>query len=232
MNCETARSYLVEYLGEEIGREEGRQLRQHLLDCPSCRRELSALKSTCRAMKQGWPEEPIPQPISFKLESRRLSSSWKIGWLSELPSFLRWPLTVTASFCICLLALALTKTSFQFSHGQAALSFGGRTVISTGEMVSQSQPALNLEQVRLTIEQAMNQNQKMQEARWQQLLNQAGMAWNSKRQADYETVTGRLQYLESTQNVVWKETIQNKSYVESLARDLYLRTGQARADKP
>jgi hypothetical protein len=232
MNCETARSHLIDFLGEEIGREEGGQLKEHLLGCASCRRELSALKSTCNTMKLGWPEEPIPQPISFKLEPRKVGPSWKIGWVNELPPFLRWPLTVTASLCVCLLALALTKTSFQFSQGQVALSFGGRTVISPGAMVSQNQPALSLEQVRLTMDHVMNQNQKIQEARWQQLLTQAGMDWNSKRQVDYETFAGRLKYLESTQNVVWKQTIQNESYVESLARDLYLRTGQARAGKP
>ncbi len=210
MNCESARGYLIEYLGGEIGRDEGRQLKQHLLDCPSCRRELSALKTTCSVVKQGWPEEPIPQPLSFNFEARKVPSSWGIGWMNGLPTFLRWPLAVTACFCVCLLALALTKTSFQFSKGQVAFSFGGRAVIFPGEMVSQNQPAMSLEQVRLTIEQALNQNQKMQESRWQQLLNRAGTEWNSRRQADYETVAGRLKYLESTQNVVWKETIQNK----------------------
>ncbi len=232
MICETARSFLIDYLGGEIGRDEKRQLRQHLLDCPDCRRELSALRLTRNAVKQGWPEEPIPQPISFRLESQGVSSFRGFGWMGVLPTFLRWPLIVTVSFCICLLALALTKTSFQFSQGQVALSFGGRTVISPGQKVSQGQSVLSLEQVRLTVEQALNQNQKRQETRWQQLLDQAGKDWNSRRQVDYETVAGRLKYLESTQNVVWKETIQNKSYVESLARDLYLRTGMARADKP
>ncbi len=113
-----------------------------------------------------------------------------------------------------------------------ALSFGSRTLISPEGMAPITGQTINPEQVRLIVEQALNQNQKSQEARWQQLLTETGKEWNLKRQADYATIAGQLKFLESTQNVVWKETIQNKSFVESLARDLYLRTGQARAGQP
>jgi hypothetical protein len=231
MNCEQSRNLWIEYLGEEIRKEDGGQLRQHLLGCPNCRKELSALHSTQNVLREGWPEEPIPQPLTFQVESHPVLPPRRFWGLGELPAFLQWPLTVTVSFCLCVLALALTKTSFEFSQGQLALSFGSKTVFSP-RSISSGQSALSLEQVRQTVEQTLSQNQKMQEIRWQQLLNQAGSDWNSKRQANYETVAGRLKYLESTQNVVWKETIQNKSYVESLARDLYLRTGQARANQP
>jgi hypothetical protein len=76
-------------------------------------------------------------------------------------------------------------------------------------------------------EQAQRQNDQ-----WQHLIVQVRTEWESQRQTDLQGISGKLKYLESTQNLIWKETAKNNSYVESLARDVYLRTGLAQAAQP
>jgi hypothetical protein len=228
MNCDQVRDLLVNYLGGEIDRQDGRNFKQHLLSCPACRRELASLRSTQNTLLQGWPEEPIPQPLSFKLESHAPSTRGPFWGLGTLPAFLRWPLTVTASFILCISALALTRSSFQFSQGQFSASFGRSAILQSGTL----QEHLTREQIKLAVAQQIEQQQKAQEAQLKVLLAQFEAHWAAQQQSGYQQVANRLNYLEATQNLVWKETAQNKSYVESLARDFFLRNGVARAERP
>jgi hypothetical protein len=228
MNCNQVRDLLVDYLGGEIGRQDGRNFKHHLLSCPACRKELAALRSTQNTLVQGWPEELIPQPLSFKLEAPTPSTRKPFWGLGTLPPFLRWPLTVTASFILCISTLALTRSSFQYSQGQFSVSFGQPAGFRSGALAG----PLSQEQIKMAVAQEIGEHPKGQEAQLKVLLAQFEERWASQQQSGYQQVANRLKYLEATQNLVWKETAQNKSYVESLARDFYLRSGVARAERP
>ncbi len=225
MNCEKARDLLVDYLGGEIGRQEGRDFMQHLLACPACRQELASLRSTQSALVQGWPEEPIPQPLSFKLAQPSPPAARRFWGWGNLPAYLRWPAALTASFVLCVSVLALSRTSFQYTQTGFSLSFGGTSSgrVGSGDCLQ--------EQAKIAMDRQIDQRLNEQDNRLKQVLADFEGRWNSKQQSGFQRVAGQLNYLESTQNLIWKEAAQNKSYMESLARDLYLRSGVARADR-
>ena len=62
-------------------------------------------------------------------------------------------------------------------------------------------------------------NVRFQDAKLQQVLQETKLEWETKRNADFARVGKELKYLESTQNVVWKETLLNNSNLEMLARN-------------
>ena len=86
---------------------------------------------------------------------------------------------------------------------------------------------INHEAFQVLIDEALQRFEQNQNARLQQALLETKAEWEAKRNADLVRVAKEFKYLESTQNVVWKETVRNNSYLETLARDLYVKTSSS-----
>jgi anti-sigma factor RsiW len=232
MNCEETRDLLMDFIGDEISKADAQHLKKHLATCPGCREELARISATKACLLKGWPDETAPQPLVFNFSQPSSQQRW--SW----PGFWAWPPAIRASlsialcFMLCIVTLAVTRTRIQFDHGNFAISFGSAAVSSAAiptASLNLTGAASNQEQLRTLVSQVVSEQAQRQNAQWQQLILQARTEWESQRQTDLQGISGKLKYLESTQNLIWKETAKNNSYVESLARDVYLRTGIARA---
>src|SRR2546426_1956600 len=124
MNCEKSRELFADYLGEELSQSETRKLKDHLGACQTCRQELSLLSSTKTALKVGWPDESIPQSLTFEFVKPSPQRSWSQLGRFSLPKVVWVSLSVSACFILCLLSLALLRTQIQIENGKFKLSFG------------------------------------------------------------------------------------------------------------
>jgi hypothetical protein len=217
MNCEKSRELFADYLGEELAKTEGLQLQEHLRSCVSCRQELALLSGTKSTLQAAWPEESIPQHLSFEL-----AGGAEPGFWSRLLT-LRWPrvvsasVAVTACFLVCLLSLALLRAQIRVDKGGFSLSFNRSAQRAVGSSAAGA-TQLNPEAVKVLLDQSLKQFELQQNTKLQQMLQDAKLEWEAKHAADYARVGRELRYLESAQNVVWKETLMNNSNLEMLAR--------------
>ncbi len=219
MNCEKSRELFVDYLGEEISKTEARGLQEHLKACPSCQQELGLLVRTRSALRVAWPDEAIPQNLNFEFASPTGQSFWSRLLPLRLPGVAWASISITACFVICATVLALLQARIRIENGSFNLSFGRVTGPVT---VNDAQS--NVEAVKTLLNQSLKEFDANQSARLRQALQETRSEWESKRSADLARVAKELKYLESAQNVVWKETLTNNLNVETLAR-AYVQAG-------
>jgi hypothetical protein len=128
---------------------------------------------------------------------------------------------ITACFLVCLLSLALLRAQVRIDKGGVSLSFTRSSQPSPDNSaghITPNDPRLNTETVKVLLDQSLKRFELQQNTKLQQMLQEAKVEWEAKRAADYTRLGKELKYLESTQNVVWKETLMNNSNLEMLAR--------------
>ena len=218
MNCEKSRELFVDYLGDELPKTEIQGLQEHLKSCSGCRQELALLARTKSALRVGWPDESIPQSLTFEFTTPSERGFWSHLLPSRLPRVVWASLGVTGCFLACLAGLALLQAQIRLENGNFSLSFGQpvRPSVDLGK-TGFSQPSA--EAIKTQLDQSLKQFELNQNAKLQQMLQETKLEWETKRNADFARVGKELKYLESTQNVVWKETLMNNSNLEMLARN-------------
>ena len=223
MNCERSRELFADYLGEELARGEAQQLQLHLKTCQGCRQELSLLASTKATLKQALPEVAMPRHLSFNF-SKPQPQGW-VQWLRQ-PRYATLA-AFTACFVICLASLALFRAQLEMRNGDFRISFGeprGATT-SLPERRSPSLPvSTTREEVQAAIQQAVQRLQDEQDSRLQQELRKLKFEVEANRHNDMKQVVRGFKFLEETQSLVWKEAAKNSSYLDTIARDLFVKT--------
>lgn len=223
MNCERSRELFADYLGEELARGEAQQLQLHLKTCQGCRQELSLLASTKATLKQALPEVAMPRHLSFNF-SKPQPQGW-VQWLRQ-PRYATLA-AFTACFVICLASLALFRAQLEMRNGDVRISFGeprGATT-SLPELRSPSLPvSATREEVQAAIQQAVQRLQDEQDSRLQQELRKLKFEVEANRHNDMKQVVRGFKFLEETQSLVWKEAAKNSSYLDTIARDLFVKT--------
>ena len=223
MNCERSRELFADYLGEELARGEAQQLQLHLKTCQGCRQELSLLASTKATLKQALPEVAMPRHLSFNF-SKPQPQGW-VQWLQQ-PRYATLA-AFTACFVICLASLALFRAQLEMRNGDFRISFGqprGATT-SAPEQRSPSLPvSATREEVQAAIQQAVQRLQDEQDSRLQQELRKLKFEVEANRHNDMKQVVRGFKFLEETQSLVWKEAAKNSSYLDTIARDLFVKT--------
>ena len=223
MNCERSRELFADYLGEELARGEAQQLQLHLKTCQGCRQELSLLASTKATLKQALPEVAMPRHLSFNF-SKPQPQGW-VQWLRQ-PRYATLA-AFTACFVICLASLALFRAQLEMRNGDVRISFGeprGATT-SLPELRSPSLPvSATREEVQAAIQQAVHRLQDEQDSRLQQELRKLKFEVEANRHNDMKQVVRGFKFLEETQSLVWKEAAKNSSYLDTIARDLFVKT--------
>ena len=227
MNCEQAHEFFSDYLGKELSREQANALAAHLKICTGCREELGSLSGVPSILKRGWPDEEIPK--SLRLEGAR--SSWSQFVQSLIPR--EWPRTLAVGvvsflcFMICVSALALWKTEIEMKQGHLKISFNAPVSVSPQQTVQDGTalPASkNREELESIIHNALLQSEQRQNLMVEQLLKDARAELNTQRSGDMQKISQALKYLELTQGEVWKASARNTSYLDALAREVYVKT--------
>jgi putative zinc finger protein len=222
MNCERSRELFADYLGEELARGEAQQLQLHLKTCQGCRQELSLLASTKATLKQALPEVAMPRHLSFNF-SKPQPQGW-FEWLRQ-PRYATLA-AVTACFVICLASLALFRAQLEMRNGDFRISFGEplRATSPDAEERKPSSPvSATREEVQVAIQQAVQRLRDDQDSRMQQELQKLKFEVETNRQSDRKQVVRGFKFLEETQSLVWKEAAKNSSYLDTIARDLFVK---------
>ena len=223
MNCERSRELFADYLGEELARGEVQQLQLHLKTCQGCRQELSLLASTKATLKQALPEVAMPRHLSFNFSTPQ-PQGW-FQWLRQ-PRYATLAAS-TACFVICLASLALFRAQLEMRNGEFRISFGEthRATTPAAEERKPSSPvSATREEVQVAIQQAVQHLQDEQDSRLQQELRKLKFDVEANRHNDMKQVVQGFKFLEETQSLVWKEAAKNSSYLDTIARDLFVKT--------
>jgi hypothetical protein len=229
MNCEKYRELMVDFLGDEINAADAKQLRQHLRECRGCQEELASLSRTRTLVQQAWPEEPIPQNLVFEFSRRPSKGLWHLWTRYGLTRFALASGTIAACLVLCFLSLALLRAQLRFGEGNFMLSFGRPAEPSSREStVSPRKPSavadwLSRREAQDLISRAVAQLDEKQGARVQEVAEQINAQMEAKRTADLRRISNELRALESTQNIVYRQALNNQSYLETLTRDFVLK---------
>jgi hypothetical protein len=228
MNCQQSHELFPDYLGKEITKEQSTQLAAHLKTCATCREELISLSGVPTLLRKGWPDEEIPRSLIF--ETPR--PSWRQFIDAFSPRYWSQGVVVcavaTICFILCISTLALLKTELEFKEGHFRVSFN-RFSSSISPQTETSRrlvavpAALSRSDLEKLIENALSQSEQRQNSKVEKLLLDAKTEINANRTEDMQKVSQGLKYLEMTQGEVWKASARNASYLESLAREFYVK---------
>lgn len=228
MNCQQSHELFPDYLGKEINSEQSAELAAHLKICVTCRDELTSLSSVPSLLRNGWPDEEIPKSLIF--ETPRSSFQQFVHFFS--PRF--WPrgvvvcVAATVCFILCIGTLAMLRTEIEFKEGQFRVSFNpSHSLLSphfeTNQQLAAVPAALSRSDLEKLMENVLAQSEQRQNSKFEKLLLEAKTEINTNRTEDMQKVSQGLKYLEMTQGEVWKAAARNASYLESLAREVYVK---------
>lgn len=223
MNCERCRELFPEAIGEELDPRLAGEFRRHLADCADCRRDLELLGRTASVLKTAWPEEAIPEPLTFGRPARAaVAGGFGFGW-SRPPRMAWLGLAAAACLVVCLGALSFLNARVQIGREGFTLAFGPET---PPPVIRQTAPdgdsaALVEARVRRLVDRTVAQLEETWEARLQQALAGAESQWTRQRSVDLRQVNADLSYLLRLQQATRQETARNEVLISSVA-DRYL----------
>lgn len=223
MNCERCRELFPEAIGEELHPRLAKELRRRLADCADCRKELELLGRTASVLKAAWPEEAIPEPLTFGRPGRAaVAGGFGFGWLR--PPRLAW-LGLAAAACLVVLlgTLAVLNARLQVGPGSVSLSFGPEVPPPVLRQTAPSGASAALVEARLRrlLEQTAGQLEETWEARLQEAVARTESQWTRQRSVDLRQVNADLSYLLRLQQAMRQETARNEVLISSVA-DRYL----------
>ena len=224
MNCERCRELFPEAIGEELDPRLAGELRRHLDDCADCRRELELLGRTASVLKSAWPEEPIPEPLTFGLPGRAaVAGRFGFGW--GQPPRLAWlGLAAAACLVVCLGDPLLSERPRRDRPGKLhALAFGPEipSPCHSASGAPGDSAALVEARVRRLVDRTIGRLEETWEARLQQAVAGAQSQWTEQRSVDLRQVNADLGYLLRLQQATRQETARNEVLISSVA-DRYL----------
>lgn len=121
MKCNDMSKSLVSLLYGELDPDEGKQIRAHIKNCPSCRRVYKELQSTSKLL-QKWEDVTPDMNFVFVHES---SSRWK-EWKEKLNQ-LRWgrrlAFGIPVFAAVLLVFLAVLNFRFSYNEGEWNITF-------------------------------------------------------------------------------------------------------------
>jgi hypothetical protein len=128
---------------------------------------------------------------------------------------------------ICVASLALFRTQLEMMDGSFRISFGEgrRNAVPAAEQRNASAPpGISREELQVAIQQVAQRLQEDQDAKLQQELQKLRFDVEANRSKDMKQVVRGFRLLEETQSLVWKEAAKNSSYLDTIARDLFVKT--------
>lgn len=111
MRCDQCHDAINSYVDEELLPEEQREVREHLTDCPDCRREHEVLVATTRTLREGLLRHPAPDVLKARIRSA-LSSPDAVA-PRVVPSRRSWIPLAAAGLLIAATSSVLTFAAMQ-----------------------------------------------------------------------------------------------------------------------
>ena len=227
MNCERCREMLPDHVGDELDPQSAEELRKHLANCAACRRELDFLEETRAALKLAWPDEAIPENLTFDRPGRASAHPGPAVRWWQAPRAAWLSLAAAACLVFCLGTLAFLHARIQVGEGGFSLSFGPElpAPVIRHPAPPPQPPAESEVTFRRVLNQKIGQLERSND-RLREALARIQSQWEEQRSLDLHQVNGDLNYLEKLQEVVRQKTARNEVLISSVA-DHYIRTGLA-----
>ena len=223
MSCERCRELLPEAIGEELSPQLAGEFRRLLAECPDCRRELELLGRTTSVLKAAWPEEAMPEPLTFGRPGRAVvAGGFGSGW--RRPPRLAWlGLAAAACLVVCLGTLSFLNARVQIGQGSFSLSFGSEISPPVLQQAAPAGDSAALVEARLQrlMDRQIGQLEETWEARLDQAVARVRSQWSEQRSVDLLQVNGDIGYLVKLQEAMRRETARNEVLIGSVA-DRYL----------
>lgn len=211
MTCESLKSYLLDYLYDEIDEDNRKIVEAHLKTCEHCQNEFLDLKNTSRTLQQ---LEPVPSPLNLvfaketetiwqKLQGFRESLSGD-GWL--------WGRRLGYAFAAILLIFSLANFEISMKDNEFSMKMSLWPRSDT-EQMAQTTPAITpavMDSFKQEINKLILANQEQQRKEWTQNLVNLNREFELKRREDLQLVGNTFNQLQTeTQSELQKIKIMN-----------------------
>jgi len=197
MGCPDRKAKLIDWILGELPPGEEEELRRHVDKCADCAQELSGFQGVRDVLKVQLQDREMPAHLVFLPEKAR---ELRPGFLAQL-----WRTAALAAVAAGVF-LAVVLTGFARWGRQPLTALPTQTAALT----------------RAEVAAIVNQELGLQWAQQKRELetSREKLAADLRREQAHVLVpiTEQLQYLQSAQSVVWKETQKENAYVELIAR--------------
>ena len=226
MNCDQARTSLLDYLVEEVTAAERLEIRQHVDGCESCAGEMTRLKQTMTLLVRAEVPEEIPQRIRLVAEPVRF---WALFWRNGA----RLAFAGAGLACLAIGILALSRANVSHDNGGWEIAFGSTSLTAGG--VRPAAPvvqtvgapvALDQAEVVRLIAEAVTASEAKQQASAAKVIEAVSQQGQQQRAQDLRELSEVVRYLQAAQTMMWKDQVQNNEVMGVLARQVGLPSAQ------
>ena len=218
MNCEQAKTSLLDYLMEEVTAAERLEIRQHVDGCAACAGEMARLKQTMTLLVRAEVPEEIPQRIRLVAEPVGL---WTQFWRSGA----RLAFAGAGLACLAVGLLAVSRASITYDQGSWQIAFGSASRTTSGVPAFETAATvgtLDRAEVARLISEAVAASEARQQASSANLVQATAQQAEQQRTRDLQELSGSFRYIQAAQTMMWKDQVQNQEVMGALARQVGL----------
>jgi putative zinc finger protein len=202
MACPEWKSRLTDWILEELSSAEGQEVERHVKGCADCSRSLAGLQRTIHFLKTGLPDLEMPARLVFHEEKRRAQS---VSFLVSL-----WRTAALAGVAaVVFLGIVLGGYSRweKPRTPPVTVTNGGLTRAEVEDLVEND-----------LAKELQTEKQELREA-----SEQSAASFRQAQARNLQLVASKLDYLESAQYALWKDTQEQDAKVELIAGSMLSR---------
>jgi hypothetical protein len=185
----------AEFVLGELSATEMAEARRHLAECANCRGDIEQFQRTHALLKTSPDVEP-PRRIVF--EAERPSFSW------------RWAVPLATAAAVVIAVLVSAPIDIRWSDSQVTIALGTVPQTEAPEPIVTKEPAIQ----PIDYERVVAAVRDSQQVWLTSELNRLQAA----HALEIQRLTGDIAYLENMQRAVMRETMDNSSSIQLLAR--------------
>ncbi len=208
MKCEDTKLLLLDFLYDEIAREDEKRLREHLDICSTCRNEYEALQRTSLTLR-AWPDEEPQQNFVF-VENR---PSWRAAFKQVLfpehaPWWSRLGFGLGVAVVTAVLVSAVFNMEINYNDGQLTYRAGlqPRPVIELTDEAKTQLAAELQQQNREMIARMVQAGYEQQQQELDRTLVNLATELHRQRQSDLQLVGRGLEEMRQSTDTRWQQT--------------------------
>jgi anti-sigma factor RsiW len=196
MGCHEWGSELTDWALDELSPVKARQLEQHMEQCEECARSAQRLLGVRQALKSSLTDREMPAHLLLVAEKpQNLFAGF---WTALLR---------TAALSSAAAAIFLVVVSVGFRHGRS-------WVLPT---TARGETALTQPELRAFVARAVAEQVSLQRQETQAATLELAASLRQEEMRNLARIAQQLQYLESAQNTMWKETQRQNEVISVVA---------------
>ncbi len=208
MKCDDTKILLMDFMYDEIAREDAKRLREHLDLCSNCRNEYEALQRTSLTLR-AWPdEEPMRNIVFVETHPSWWGAVKQVLFPEQAPLWSRLGFGLGVAIVTALLVSALLNVEINYNNGQFTYHAGltPRPVIElTEEAKSQLAAEIQQENQEL-VARLVQAGYEQQQQELDRALVGLTTELHRQRQNDLQLVGRGLEEVRESTNTRWQQT--------------------------